>query len=568
MTPVDPRLQVFKNFLFLTWQHLGLPVPTPVQYDMADYLQHGPQRCGIQAFRGVGKSWITSAFCVWLLYMNPQRRILVASASKAKADEFSIFTKQIINEFPLVAHLKPREGQRDSNLAFDVGPAGPSQAPSVKSLGINGNLTGSRADIIIPDDIENPGNSYTQAMREKLSTSIKEFDALLTPKPDSRIIYLGTPQSEQSVYSVLPERGYTMRVWPARIPGAAALEGYGNTLAPFIQDLMDKGAKEGDSVDHTRFSDEDLMAREASYARSGFALQFMLDTTHSDRDSYPLKLSDMIIHPLDDEIAPVKFAIAQSPEYVLQELPNVGLKGDRLYRPMFVSDNHRPYEGCVMAIDPSGKGSDETAYAIIRKLGGYLFLVDCGGILGGYSEQQVLEPLAKLAKLHKVNLIQIEENFGQGMFKSLLDPVLTRTYPVATELVRHSVQKEKRIVDTLEPVLNSHRLIVDPKIIKRDATNYNSYAQDVANTYGLFWQLTRITKVRGCLPHDDRLDALAMAVAYFAEQMDRDTALADQEAKSADMDKFLADFHKGVLGYAPVSNSFSGNMLSNGNGAW
>lgn len=565
---MDERLKVFKNFLYLTWQHLDLrpnpdlpPTPSPIQYDIADYLQYGPKREAIQAFRGVGKSWITSAFVVWLLLMNPQRKILVVSASKAKADEFSIFTKRLIEEFPLVAHLKPRAGQRDSNLAFDVGPAGPSQAPSVKSLGITGQLTGSRADIVIADDIEVPGNSVTQALREKLATAIKEFDALLTPKPDSRVIYLGTPQSEQSVYSLLPERGYTTRVWPARIPGAAALEGYGNTLAPFIHDLIAKGAKEGDPVD-TRFSDDDLMAREAVYGRSGFALQFMLDTTHADRDSYPLKLSDMIIHALDDEIAPVKFALAQTPEYVLNDLPNVGLKGDRLYRPMFISDSHKPYDGCVMAIDPSGKGSDETAYAIIRKLGGYLFLVDCGGILGGYSEKLVLEPLAKLAKLHKVNLIQVEENFGQGMFKALLDPVLTRVYPVTTELVRHSIQKEKRIIDTLEPVLNSHRLIVDSKVIKKDATNYNSYAMDVSHTYGLMWQLTRITKVRGCLPHDDRLDALAMAVAYYSEQMDRDTHNAEAEAKAEALDKELRGFMEGVLGRAPAGTNFMDSLIS------
>ena len=35
---------------------LDLPSPTRAQYAIADYLQHGPKRLQIQAFRGVGKA--------------------------------------------------------------------------------------------------------------------------------------------------------------------------------------------------------------------------------------------------------------------------------------------------------------------------------------------------------------------------------------------------------------------------------------------------------------------------------------------------------------------------------
>ena len=37
-------------------------------------------------------------------------------------------------------------------------------------------LTGSRADIIIADDVETSGNTQTQFMRDKLSEAIKEFE--------------------------------------------------------------------------------------------------------------------------------------------------------------------------------------------------------------------------------------------------------------------------------------------------------------------------------------------------------------------------------------------------------
>ena len=82
---IDTRLLDFRNFLYLAWEQLGLPEPTPIQYDIADYLQNGPRRLCIQAFRGVGKSWITSAFVCHQLLLDPKKNILVISASKQRA---------------------------------------------------------------------------------------------------------------------------------------------------------------------------------------------------------------------------------------------------------------------------------------------------------------------------------------------------------------------------------------------------------------------------------------------------------------------------------------------------
>jgi len=279
-----PVYEDFRNFLYIIWKHLNLPDPTPVQYDIASFLQNSPNRCVIEAFRGVGKSWVTSAYVIWELLRDPQKKIMVVSASKERADSFSIFTKRLINEVSILAPLRPRPDQRNSNIAFDVGPAKAAHAPSVKSVGITGQITGSRADIIIADDVEVPGNSATQILRDKLSEQIKEFDAILTPKPTSKIIFLGTPQSEDSVYNRLPERGYTMRIWPARFPTEEQLPKYRDRLAPFIVEMMERGhGRAGEPTDPTRFNRFDLEKRELSYGRSGFALQFMLLTDLSDQ---------------------------------------------------------------------------------------------------------------------------------------------------------------------------------------------------------------------------------------------------------------------------------------------
>ena len=254
----------FKNFIYIIWRQLGLPDPTPVQYDIADYLQHGPRRRQIQAFRGVGKSYLTVAYAVWLLWKDPERKIMVVSAGKDRAMEFSIFLKSIIHSNKFLMHLKAGQDQRDSNIMFDVGPAKPSGSPSVKSIGITGQLTGSRADTIIADDIETPKNCTTHDLREKLAKLVTEFDAVI--KPDGEIIYLGTPQTELSLYNTLYKRGYDMRIWTSRIPDEREANAHGAKLAPYIRGLMRKQAV-GTAVDPMRFDDEDLKEREQSYGR-------------------------------------------------------------------------------------------------------------------------------------------------------------------------------------------------------------------------------------------------------------------------------------------------------------
>jgi hypothetical protein len=548
MTSKHPALSDFRVFMFLVWKHLGLPEPTPVQYDIAYYLQNGPRRSVIEAFRGVGKSWITSAFVCWLILNNPQLKILVVSASKERADAFSTFVKRLINEIPMLQHLKPQDGQRDSVIAFDVGPATPDHSPSVKSVGITGQITGSRADILIADDVEVPNNSSTQMMRDKLSEAVKEFDAIL--KPGGRILYLGTPQTEMSLYNQLPERGYEVRIWPALYPELQQVIKYQGKLAPMITKALEADSQNaGMPTDPRRFDEADLMERKSSYGKAGFALQFQLDTSLSDADRYPLKVSDLVIQNLNPTMGHLKVAWAAAPELCINDLPNVALTGDRFYRPMWHADDMSEYTGSVMSIDPSGRGKDETGYACVKALAGNLFLTEAGGITGGY-EVDTLEALAYAAKRNQVKYIVIEANFGDGMFTQLLKPVLSRIYPCTVEEVKHSTQKEARIIDTLEPVMSSHRLIVDQRVIQKDFDS----AKDVK--YSLFYQLTRITRERGALVHDDRLDALAIAVNYWVESMARDNNKAASEIKGMAIDRELKKFMGSILGVKPKANSW------------
>ena len=538
---VNKQILDFKNFLYMAWKHLNLPNPTPIQYDISDYLQNADERrIVIEAFRGVGKSWITSAFVCHQLLLNPQENILVVSASKTRADDFSTFTLRLIHEMPILAHLRPRDGQRMSKISFDVAPAKASHAPSVKSLGITGQLTGSRAGIIIADDVESANNSMTQMMRDKLAETIKEFEAVL--KPGGRIIFLGTPQTEMSIYNLLDERGYKTRIWPARYPDDRLKTAMGYKLAPIVSDEADV---EGKPTDPDRFDGDDLIEREASYGKSGFALQFMLDVSLSDADKYPLKINDFMVMsgPSSWTEAPVSVQWASGREQIesCKQLPNVGLKGDYWAAPMTISNETAKWDGSVMSIDPAGRGKDETAYTVVKMLKGQLYLTAAGGLQNGYADES-LEVLCKVAKEQKVNKIIVESNFGDGMFTQLLKPILSRVHPVSIEEVRHNTNKEKRIIDTLEPILNQHRLVVDDKVIQQD------YQSEVDLKYKLFYQLTRLTRDKGSLIHDDRLDALSIAVGYWVETLDRDIQQAVQDHKKDLLKKELDKFMESSIG--------------------
>lgn len=548
----------FKVFLYVLWDFLGLPEPTKAQYELADFLQYGPKRKMLMAFRGVGKSWITSAYVIWKLWKDPDLKFLVVSASKARADDFTAFTKRIIREFPVVQHLKAKEGQRDTMIAFDVGPARAAHAPSVKSVGIFGQLTGSRANEIIADDIEVANNSQTEDAREKLQRAVEEFEAILVPEGTPTITYLGTPQSEESVYNKLPERGYTVRIWPVRYPRRADLEKYRGNLAPSIYEALEAGsACEGDPVDPARFDELDILEREASYGRSGFALQFMLDTTLSDAEKYPLKLADLVVMSVNPTKAPVNVAYASGPQQLLKDLKNLGFTGDRWYGPLFVDKDWTEYEGTCMFIDPSGRGKDETAYAIAKLLHGFIFLVDCGGFSGGY-DRTTLEGLARLAKQHGANDIISEANFGDGMFNQLFLPVLNKLYPEAgLQEVRHTNQKERRIIDTLEPVMNQHRLIVDRKLVEKDIKQ----AEDDPK-YSLFYQMTRITKDRGSLRQDDRLEAVYGAVNHWVETMARDGQVAADAHRETLLEADLEAFMDHVVGSKYKATRGGANWLN------
>jgi hypothetical protein len=386
-------------------------------------------------------------------------------------------------------------------------------------VGITGQLTGSRADLMILDDIEVPGNSMTELMREKLLQLCTEAESILTPKSDSRIMYLGTPQTTFTVYRKLAERSYRPFVWPSRYPRKGKLSQYEGLLAPQIQEDLDAGALEWDVTDPDRFDNNDLIEREASMGRSNFMLQFQLDTSLSDAEKFPLKMADLVITSVNPSTAPDNVIWCSDPANVIKDLPTVGLPGDYFYSPMQLAGDWEEYSETICSVDPSGRGTDETAAAFLSQRNGFIYLHEMRAFRDGYSDNTLLNILDGCRRYNVTKLV-IETNFGDGIVSELFRKHLSsRKQYVDIEEVRANVRKEDRIIDSLEPVLNQHRLVVDRQVVEWDYRSNKDEAPELRLMYMLFYQMSRMCREKGAVKHDDRLDCLAQGVQYFTDAL-------------------------------------------------
>lgn len=504
--------------------------PTPVQMQILDYLENGPKRRVICAFRGCGKSTLSAMYILWRLYHNPEEKILIVSASMSRAEAMSAWLLKTIGDVAWLRHMLPDSHDgRYSRIAFDVGTCKYiEQSPSVRAAGVTGQITGARCSVALIDDCETPTTALTQVQREKLRNTLNEMEVILKPGDESEILYLGTPHSAtDSIYFALQrDLNYQMRMWPARVP--SDLTPYKGCLAPLIEKQMpDRVSRPTD----TRFSEDELIQREMSMSNMQWKLQMMLDATLSDIERYPLRCADCMVVTIDQHV-PEMLAYEKHKYYALEDLPCVGMSHDpTFYRPREMT-GMVPVDDVptVMALDPAGGGSDEFAWAVVKAWGGNYYLMEAGGRLGGVSDD-FWRQIATTAKKHHVNEILVETNFGGlEIYAQVLKPYLVKAEAQCRiEPVRANQRKELRIIDTLAPVLQTHRFAVDRRVVEADADLVKNAKDDRDVSYSLFYQLTRLTHDRGSLAHDDRLDAVATAIGWFQEQ-----AAQDQKVRAAD----------------------------------
>jgi hypothetical protein len=564
--PLPPELQPLENYAAFILRELGLVEPeggpTKQQLGILDWMEHGPDRQITVGFRGIAKSTLAAIYASWRLMQDPiEEKILIPSNTELKAVEI---TTQMLNWFKtieLLQCLAPLPDGRSSAKAFDVGPVipGRDQAPSVRACGIlSSGLTGKRCTCAIPDDIETLNNSITPLKQERLSHAVTELEQIILPDAGQRlprrIMFLGTPHLETSLYLELSRnRGYKIRYWPARYPNPAKEESVGcyeGGLDPLIHaEVLADPSLVGEPTEAERFGHEELMKRELGNTRTSWQLNYMLNTRLSTLDKYPIRLGDLIVLGLDGKALPETISWGNAAEMRYQELVCTGMGSDRwYYRPAFVGhwiareDEWR----CILAVDPSGRGKDEMAWAVVAELNGNLFVLEVGGTRLGYSDE-ALKQLALIAQRWRVNLVVTEPNFGDGMFDNLLAPVLQGVYPVGIEPApRSATMKDRRIVDVLAPLIQQHRLVVSKELLANDYLEAEMDAE-TGHQRSLAFQLSRITGDRGSLKFYDRIDALSIAAAWFVESVAQDQD-RQATARQDELDQAVLDCYFDTAG--------------------
>ena len=96
---------------------------------------------------------------------------------------------------------------------------------------------------------------------------------------------------------------------------------------------------------------------------------------------------------------------------------------------------------------------------------------------------------------------------------------INKHVPINIEETRANVRKEDRIIDSLEPVFNQHRLVIDPKVIKWDYDSGSERPTETRFQYMLGYQISRMCREKGAVKHDDRVDALAQGVKWFTDAL-------------------------------------------------
>jgi len=569
----DPRLaNSFENFLYMVWRSLGLPEPTPLQYEVARWLQYGPMESTTMGFRGLSKTYIAVPFGLWCLYRNRDLKILLVSATGGFASRSSYFAFSMLTNFDWLQWLQPRKDQKQSANEFEVAGAASSKDPSFASEGLYGQITGRRADVIIADDIEIPNTSDTETSRESLDHRSKEFAAIGAGKLGKKAL-IGTAQCEDTVYLKRESEGFVIRIWPLSYPAnSKELLRYGGRLAPSITDNLEENPSlAGTSTEPSRFTAADIAKLRLLWGKIEFNRQFLMHIDAGNEDSKPLKMRDLMVMDIDPEQGlPSKIAYDTSPDqrFAKTDIPIDALTGDStIHHPRLFGDEtyYKKPEKVVCTIDPSGSGKDETTWTIAGEMGGKIFIMWQGASLKGTSAP-VLEAIAKDCKTWGVNLIEIESNFGQDMLEDLLAPALKKEGVKATITMERAGAgfKEARIIQHLEPVTTGHRLVINAALLRKDYTVPYIEIEDAKKRfYRLTYQLSRLEKVKGSITHDDRIEGVSTAVKHFSyvlRQAEED--IADRAAEETILEEYRKmELYRAEHGLPPLNPDHEDNPV-------
>lgn len=429
----------------------------------------------LMAFRGCGKSTLTALFAAWLLVRNPNLRIMVVAADMLLAQKMVRNIRRMVEKHPLSHHLVPPQADQWSALEFTVQRHAALRDASVVARSIKTNITGSRADVIICDDVEVPGTADTPHARADLREKLRELEYVLVP--GGTLLYLGTPHTEDSIYAAVPPAG--------GVEDRAFLAEYTRLAIPLLND-------HGDCAWPERYPPEKINALRASTGPNRFASQMLLQ--------------------------PVSHADARlSPDLLREYAEDLRYQESNRQSRLWLGDVQLVGASCWW--DPAFSGArDNSVVALVFSdaAGNYylhqlLYLKIKPDALESEAAQQC-NAVAEFLRENYVPAIRVESN-GVGQFlPGMLRQTLTaRGIGCAVQSVHSRGNKTTRILDALDAPLAARAIHAHRRIWR---TGF------IAEMWE--WQPSRTDSA------DDALDAVAGAIAAMPVRLG---GLATQAAR-------------------------------------
>lgn len=453
----DSVAQSFVDFV-LVWNATQGHLTPSLHHAIVSWLGRswdaGLRRLLLMVFRGAGKSTIVGLFCAWLLSRNPDLRILVLSADQALATKMTRTVRRVVTAHPGTNHLVPDNTEWAADR-FTVRRRGVHRDPSLLARGVGGNVTGSRADVVICDDVEVPRTSDTPGKRESLREILRELAFIMVP--GGLQLYAGTPHAYDSIYA-------------ERTDEPPFLSDFVRLVVPVVD-------AEGKSAWPERFPLDHLESMRLTTGPAQFRSQMLLVPSH-DRET---------------RLDPDRLVVYDS------ELETVSANGRTILR---ISGQSMASVACWWdpALGRTERGDASVVAVVFRDVADGFWLHDIAYLRspaqhgpGEPDEATVLcRQVVEFMRTNEVPQIEVEANGIGGFLPGILRRELAAAGLAAVVRATHSSRpKVRRILEGFDPVLAARRLRAHRRV----------------------WTTPFIEELRAWAPHgggrDDGLDAVA-----------------------------------------------------------
>ena len=546
-----PAAFAIASFNAMGWQRKA-PLDT-TETDVLDFwCNDDPVRTRIVlGFRQLGKSHIAPVAMDYLAYRDPSWRFVIVASSEGLACENLRRMRHIIRAAWWLQHLQPTEDDKDNDTELQFGCAPKGDQSSVMAIGITGTLASKRAHVVYGDDLEQPTNTLTVDARNRLHELTRQFSAWLYETKGSkntsptRILESGTYHAEDSLYlrQVSMDKA-AARAYPVRYPHPTEKIPY---LAPFLAENLAKERTLAGSPTTPRRFGIGYVAEQEAKSKLYFHWQYLMLPGIGEGERRPLKLGDLMVMPLHRDAVPFPVLWGEHDHNgstaigtIENRSPDPQSRLQAIRRPAQIGSTTINYQGTKAGLDIAGAGADRMVLCIVSMAAATFFVKNLT-IMSGGLDSGSLAKIAAALREHGATELIYEKNadptgaFGQLLTKAIgdaavpkgADPLYPDGWSCQVTGKHSSGQKELRVINTIEPLLAGHKIVVAPQVLEPQCPGHPEHEFQ--------WQFTRITRERNSLQHDDAVDAMQIALAAWTDSNQslsmREDAIAANAAK-------------------------------------